>query len=137
MTIRKYFYVGIVMCFISNYSFAQIFAQGKNINNENIFSIAIELEPKPLDPGQYHALIQFYGQRKDVKWYLKDGVEHKAFSSKADLVSYMEDNGWFYLNTRKTSTTTSQNVHEQLVFRKSMERLSSEYSDQANIKDHP
>lgn len=125
------------MCFLSNYSFAQIYAQGKNINNEKIFSLTVELEPKPLDPGNFHAIIHFYGQRNDVKWYLKDGVEHKAFGSKEELVEYMEDNGWFYLNTRTTSTTTSQTVHEQLVFRKSMERLSTEYSDQANIKNQP
>jgi hypothetical protein len=137
MALRKYFFLGIVICFFSNYSFAQIYAQGKNINNEKIFSVAVELEPKPLDPGNYHAFIEFYGQRKEVKWYLKDGVEHKAFGSKEELVKYMEDNGWIYLNTRTTSKRISQNVHEKLVFRKSMQRLSSEYSDQANIKNQP
>jgi hypothetical protein len=123
---KKYFLIGAVMLLISHYSTAQIFAQGKNINNENIFSITTELVPKPMDPGKYHASISFYGQRGDIKWYLKEGVEHKVFIDKRELIAYLEENGWFYLHSIKPKNSTVNSEREKHLFRKSMEQLARE-----------
>ena len=131
MRLKKYYIIGVILLFISNYSIAQIFAQGKNINQENIFSLTAELVPKPMDPGKYHASITFYGQRRDISWYLKDGVEHKVFGNIDEFINYMEDNGWFYLQTMKQKSYQHRLSQEKYLFRKSMEQLAREQVEQA------
>ena len=130
MRLKRYYLIGAILLFISNYSFAQIFAQGKNINKENVFSVTTELVPKPMDPGKYHASISFYGQRRDISWFLKDGVEHRVFADKDELITYMEDNGWFYLHSIKQKSNASHSGPERHLFRKSMEQLSREQGEE-------
>jgi hypothetical protein len=131
MQLTRNYILGAILLTISNYSIAQIYAQGKNINNENVFSLTTELIPKSMDPGKYHASIAFYGQRGDVQWYLKEGVEHKVFVNKQELIAYMEENGWFYLHDIKLEQYLIHSVGERQLFRKSMEQLSREQREEA------
>ncbi len=126
--------MGVILCLSANYSFSQIHSQGKNINKEHVYSITVELEPKPHSPGKFHAFIDFYGRRKEVKWYLKSGVEHKAFDSKDDMIAYLEDNGWFYLKTEVKRTSKLLPPHKKYYFRKSMDQLAREYSELAHLE---
>lgn len=131
---KNIYFIWIVLLFIANTSFAQIFSQGKNINNSKVYAIQVELEPKHLDPDNYHAHIHFHGQGNDVKWYLKEGVEHKTFANKDDLISYLEKNGWIFLQTEIIGSSRNQNVCERYLFRKSMEQLSKEFEQQSQLK---
>lgn len=111
---------------------AQIFAQGKNINKENVYFVEVELVPKPMDALKYHASINFYGRRGDVDWYVKEGVEHKAFANSDEMIRYFNDNGWFYLKKLEARSKTSHSgTTYRYYFRKSMEQLSAEYSNEA------
>jgi len=129
---KKYVLAGIVLCLFSYSVKAQIYAQGKNINKGNVFYVEVELVPKPMDPNRYHAAINFYGRRGDVDWYVKEGVEHKAFLNSDEMIQYFEDNGWFYLKKRNgRSMFNARLATDRYYFRKSMEKLSSEYNEQA------
>jgi len=84
----------IILClFFWNNSDAQIYSQGKNLNDQNTFFVNVELKEKPLDLAKYLAKVDFYGKRKDLDFYLKEGVEHKSFDNKDALIGYMEENG--------------------------------------------
>lgn len=136
MKLHRIYFLGIGLFLNTNISFAQIFSQGKNINNEKVFSIKVEMEPKPMDQGKYHAILEFYGQRKDIKWYLKEGVEHKAFINEDDLIAYMRKNGWIYLQKEVTASSRTHNVREKYVFRKSMNKLSQEHEQQTTVNGY-
>lgn len=119
----------IVVLFCWKNSDAQIYSQGKNLNNQNTFFLNVELKTKPLDASKFHALVNFYGKRKDVDYYLKEGVEHKSFADKDNLIAYMEDNGWYYLQTEKLKARSNDRIRTRYLFRKSMMRLSEEHEE--------
>lgn len=128
---KKYYLIGVFLCLFANFSVAQIYSQGKNINKGNVYFVQVELVQKPADPGKYHASIEFSGRRKDVAWYLKEGVEHKAFSDKEDLISYLSDNGWIYLKSEIQGNSKNPLTNTKFHFRKSMEQLAQENSEHA------
>ena len=117
------------LLFFWNNSFAQIFSQGKNLNRQNTFFVNVELKEKPLDPSKYHAKIDFYGKRKDVDYYLKEGVEHKAFKHVDDMIDYMQDNGWFFLKNEKLKARSNGRIRNRYLFRKSMTSLKEEHEE--------
>lgn len=108
---------------------AQIYAQGKNLNKQPAFFINVELDKKPLDPSRYLAKVDFYGKRRDLDWYLKEGVEHKSFVDKSEMISYLEENGWFYLKTESVRYRSSSKVKKRYLFRKSMMELKAEHEE--------
>ncbi len=117
----------IALFFISQSANAQIYAQGKNINDLTFF-LQVELVEKPMEKDLFLAKIYFKGQRKDVDWYLKKGkgVEYKAFLNNNELINYMEDNGWLYLKKVRVKPRYSSVIKIRYLFRKSMSQLSEE-----------
>jgi hypothetical protein len=128
--------MGIVltMLFFGNISKAQIYSQGKNINSQHTFYLNVELVKKPQGPSGFIAKVDFYGRRKDVEWYLKEGVEHKIFEDKDQMIAYLDANGWIYLKSDYVKARSSSVIRERYYFRKSMEKLSAEYETDATIK---
>ena len=116
----------ILFCCIWNNVDAQIYSQGKNINNLKAFSINVELNSKPLDPSKYHAKIDFYGKKKGLEYYLKEGVEHKSFNDDKDLIAYLENNGWFFVKKESIKARSNGKERVKYFFRKSMKSLSEE-----------
>lgn len=131
MTKRGFIFIAIILLGITGAK-AQIYSQGKNLNNEKAFFLQLELVQKPNDPAKFHAKVDFYGRRRDIDWYLKDGVEHKAFYDKAGVIAYMENNGWFYLKTERIKAKSSKIIKERYLFRKSMERLKQDQEEQVS-----
>ncbi|NJN25177.1 MAG: hypothetical protein HC819_03940 [Cyclobacteriaceae bacterium] len=134
MTKFRYLGMAVAMLLFWNTSKAQIYAQGKNLNNQNVFSINLELVKKPLDPAKFIAKADFYGRRRDIDWFLKEGVEHKTFSDEADLIAYMESNGWFYLSKDNIKARSSKVVRQRYHFRKSMAQLRQDHEANASNK---
>ena len=108
---------------------AQVYSQGKNLNRQNTFFMDVELKEKPLDPSKYHAKVNFYGKRKDLDFYLKDGVEHKSFDDGQDMIKYMEDNGWFFLKNERLKSRSNGKTRNKYFFRKSMSKLKEEHEE--------
>ncbi len=119
-----------------NMAKAQIHAQGKNLNNLDIFFLNVELVSKPMDPARFHAKVEFHGRRTNVDWFLKEGVNHKSFENEEGLIIYMEKNGWIYLESQKVKASNSNVIRKRYLFRKSMEKLKLEYEDSTIIEEH-
>lgn len=134
MSKKLIFIGGLLFLFTMAKIHAQIYSQGKNINNENVFYVEIELVPKPRDPGKFHASIDFYGQRNDVKWFLKEGPEHKAFTDQTSLIAYMSDKGWIFLGADEIGSNSVGN-RVRYAFRKSMFKLYAEYLEQSKANE--
>ena len=115
---------------------AQIYSQGKNLNNQKAFFLKVELVKAPLDPSKYLAKVDFYGKRKDVEWYLKSGPVHKSFVDKTDLIAYLENNGWFYLKTEVFKSKSNEIIRERYSFRKSIDRLTEDHDEQVSLLDN-
>lgn len=112
---------------------AQIYSQGKNINKEKVYFLEVELVPKPMDASKYHAAINFSGKRQDITWFIKQGVEHKAFTGQDDMIGYLLNNGWFYLGRQVGKSRYTTGNSYKYFFRKSMLQLAADYEGQANI----
>ena len=115
---------------------AQIYSQGKNLNNQKAFFLNVELVKAPLDPSKYLAKVDFYGKRKDSEWYLKSGPVHKSFVDKTDLIAYLENNGWIYLKTEVFKSKSNKVIRERYSFRKSMGRLKEDQDEQVSLLDN-
>lgn len=114
---------------------AQVYSQGKNLNRQNTFFMDVELKEKPLDHSKYLAKVNFYGKRKDLDFYLKDGVEHKSFDDEQDMIKYMEDNGWFFLKNERLNAKSNGKVRNKYFFRKSMSKLKEEHEEDARANN--
>jgi len=123
------FFSIVGLLFSWNNSFAQIFSQGKNLNNQNTYFVNVELKEKPLDRTKYLAKVDFYGKRKDVDFYLKEGVEHKSFDDKDALIVYMEENGWYYLKNEHLKARSNGRIRTRYLFRKTMAQLKIEHEE--------
>ena len=119
-----------------NMAKAQIYSQGKNLNNLDIFFLNVELVNKPMDPSRFHAKVDFHGRRQNVDWYLKEGVSHKSFENEEDVISYMEKNGWIYLESQNVKASNGNLVRTRYLFRKSMKKLKLEYEDTTTNEGH-
>ena len=115
---------------------AQIYSQGKNLNNQKAFFLNVELVKAPLDHSKYLARVDFYGKRKDIEWYLKSGPVHKSFVDKTDLIAYLENNGWFYLKTEVFKSKSNEVIRERYSFRKSMDRLKEDHDEHVSLLDN-
>lgn len=134
MNLKSAILTGIFICSLTPKIQAQIYTHGKNISRGNVYFLELELVPKPLDPSKYHAAIDFRGKREDVVWYIKEGVEHKAFTGQDEMIGYLLDNGWFYLGRAVEKSKLITGSSYKYYFRKSMAQLAAEYEEQAN---HP
>lgn len=114
---------------------AQIYSQGKNLNRQNTFFVDVELKEKPLDASKFLAKVNFYGKRKDIDFYLKDGVEHKSFDDELDLIKYMEDNGWFFLKDEVLKARSNSRTKSKYFFRKSMSVLKEEHEESSMLSN--
>ena len=115
--------IGLIL--IAQAANAQIYAQGKNVNDLTFF-LQVELVEKPMEKGLFLAKVYFHGQRKDVDWHLKKGVDYVTFHDNNELIKYMESNGWLYLKKVRVKPRYSSMVKIRYLFRKNMAKLSEE-----------
>jgi len=126
MSIRFLIVLGLL--FLAEPVSAQIYAQGQNINKMNVYSLTAQLEIQ--SNGFYIAAIDFRGRRQDVNWYIKEGAVHKSFAGEGDLIEYMGKNGWVFMEKQDVKSRSGEIIDEKYVFRKSMEQLSEEESQE-------
>ncbi|MDZ7606560.1 MAG: hypothetical protein U5K79_13450 [Cyclobacteriaceae bacterium] len=124
MVTRAIFLSGILLLLVEHPNAAQIYAQGHNINNMSIYTLSVVLVKQP--NGSFLASLDFRGRRKDVVWYIKEGVAHKAFTNTDDLMGYMSKNGWIFTERQDILSTSGQFLGDKYMFRKSMEQISAE-----------
>ncbi len=108
--------------------YAQIYAQGHNVNKMNVYNISVMLEKQP--EGSYLASLDFRGQRKEVNWYIKEGAIHKAFTDEQEMISYLQKNGWIFMQKENVVSYSGEIRGEQYLFRKSMEDISTSYEEE-------
>jgi len=122
MSIRILFVLSLF--FLVNRVSAQIYAQGHNINNMDVYTLNVGLEKQP--NGFYLATLDFRGRRKDVNWYIKEGAVHKSFTGEEDMIDYLGKNGWVFLEKQEVKSKSGQLLGDNYIFRKSMQQLSEE-----------
>ncbi len=136
MSLKRSILIGILLCFFVPNLKAQIYAQGKNINKENVYFLEVELVSKPMDVSKYHAAINFSGKRQDVVWFIKQGVEHKAFAGQDEMIGFLLSNGWFYLGRHVEKSAYITGNSYKYYFRKSMLQLAADYEEQAKSMEY-
>ena len=55
---------------------------------------------------------------------------------KTDLITYLENNGWFYLKTELFKSKSNEVIRERYSFRKSMDRLKEDQDEQVSLLDN-
>ena len=116
------------LLFLADSVSAQIYAQGNNINNMDVYTLNVGLEKQ--SNGFYLAVLDFRGRRKDVTWYIKEGAVHKSFTGEGDMIEYLEKNGWVFMEKQEIKSKTGQTLGDSYTFRKSMQQLSEEESQE-------
>ena len=125
-----------IVLFLWDIANAQIYSQGKNLNELKAFFINVELVKAPLDPSKYLAKVDFYGKRKDVEWYLTSGSVRKSFNDNTELITYLENNEWYFLMTEVLKSKSNVIIRERYSFRKSMDRLKEDQDEQVSLLDN-